>query len=441
MPKWSLSETELKTLIELFRRILAAGEAVREPETVGMTAQERWAPYGVQKCTEALPPKLTTFLEQFGWRRTMHIKIPELVGVLGDLGLKLDESQMRLVLAASAFWIDMGDQSAFQNAKALSAIEEFTLFVNAYAQSFPARFIPSREGDTLNKQFRALQRRRYGYDSMVRTPSALVKRLPMEARELIDSYADALLYGIKGASDALTATVAVAIGRPVDMTIVQQIKVALAAGMVWQHAGEFAEGPGMHPLLGVKNDDYGQEWDLANESITRALATISSLKSASGSDPTFAQTPSRIPVADVPLDARSLAALQRFNDYVSMFAVWINNKSANYEPEARLVAFDAAFKGGNATPVRSGQEILALLPPSSVKVIARFKALQDRGINDSQIASEFATALGDRANTMQCLEALEVGAAWMRGELSQLENVGVRGERVSVKPQAYSKRN
>src|SRR5262249_6042 len=146
--------------------------------------------------------------------------------------------------------------------------------------------------------------------------------------------------------------------------------------------------------IGARPEYDGERWDAAARVIQQALGAIGNATNLA-SNPEFVQTPARVPVANVSLDAKALTALQRLDDYVHAFRAWIRLDAAvTIAPEQRLATFDHAYRATNGPGqvATSGAKIVAMLPPGAMKVVANFDALLARGKRGDDIAEQLATA-------------------------------------------------
>lgn len=421
-----LTRSEVDALFKFLRLVLAVGDAGREPETLAQRPVDRWAEYGVEAAVRRLPRSVVPLFARHGWHRMSDqiepaAAITDVTDALRFHGHALTESQLQLLLIAGAYWVEPNEHSGFGDDKALAAIEELNGLVNGYAQSLPLRRVPGEEPDAANRNFRAYQRRRYGYDTTVRSPQALVRRLPTAAQELIDTYADRLVYGSPEAAFTFAATVAVALGRPLDETIARQLDLTFATSIMWRGMNRFPDDNHVHPLIGARTPDNEHEWDAVAPVIAEALEFLAG-PDVDSSDPSLVHTPSRAPVASVELDAKSLAALHRLDDYVNAFAAWLRHGAGStVAPSERIAAFDRAWRGEGRARATSGPRVLASLPPGAVKVVACFDALIARGRRGDEVALDLARALGDESWAPRMRRTLNVAAAWLNGELSKLE--------------------
>lgn len=343
----------------------------------------------------------------------------EIAAHLGETGNDYAEWALRGALLSGVFWLVPFDYAAYDSDDSLNEIEEFTYLVNAFAQSMPLHPRQNEPDDAQLQRFYTFQRRRYGYETPLRVPRQVTGDLSPHTIELIDAYEDRLLSRTPESAHMLATNIAVAIGRPVDETISHQIELALATALAWRHMTSLPSGPDAHPLLGIRNQNHGLAWDEAARAIARCLDFLYELPEGA-SNPASVQSPSWIPIAGVEIDGESLTALARLNEYVSVLAEWMSSPQASQlEPAARLPVFDQMFRerGSSAS---NGYRLLVSLPAGALDVVVHFNDIQD-GPGQTEIANEYATALGDRDIAPSCLLTLRTAVAWLNGQLSALE--------------------
>lgn len=419
----TLTPSELAALVELVQRFLDAGRAALDPEIVGQKPSERWAAFRPAEIVGRTPHRVQHLLARHGWHQDVtsaNTVVAEISALLTQAGRPLDDVRLRGALAAAGYWLDPMAHSALADEKAMIALEDLNGFVHGYLQSLPLRLTPGEHVDSANRRFRAYQRRRSGPATAVRSPQLMTRRLPMAARELLDGYADLLLFGSPVACRALAATLAVALGRPVDRTIAAQLDITLAVAVVWRELNDLPIGADAHPLLGVRPEFDPERWQTAYDTVNRNLAEL-----REGDDrdsaPTLVQTSARVPVAGVALDARALDALQRLDDFVATFAAWLRRpQSAEMALAQRLPAFDRAYRGGSKG-AQSGADIVAALPPAALRVVAAHDALTSRGRPGDEVVDALATALGDSNFASRHRRTLVTTASWLHGTQSELE--------------------
>jgi hypothetical protein len=328
---------------------------------------------------------------------------------------------MHLGLLAAAFWCEPDEDGALQNAKTLVAIEEFSSLVNAYVQSLPMRVDAETQPDVANRYFRAMQRRRYGMDATLREPRSLAKRLPMDAQHIVDTYSDQLFYGTRDAARRYGATVAAALGRPIDDTVVNQLEIALATAIMWRNNHGLPEDNSHDPIIGPRTFENEHEWGPISEVVDGALDALAS-RDNNTSDPALVHKAALVPVGDVQLDGPSLSGLQRLDDYIHLFATWILQGDGRTVPAGdRLRVFDNRLRGADGNSVTNGAHLLGSLPGPALKVIANVDALQARNRSADSVANELAMALGDTSWSKRLGRSLSVAAAWLNSELSPIE--------------------
>lgn len=402
-----------------------AGAPARRASMLDMTPTQRWAPFKPEKMAGRLPGRVSHLLSRYGWHQANTNErneglVDEISALLAESGHRLDAGQLHDVLIAAAFWVDPPAQSLFVDEKALIGFEEFVNFVAGYAQTLPAQFPPSAHPDEANRRFRAYQRRRNGQDSSTRTPKVLIKRLPFAAQEIVNTYADQLVYGNAKSAFVIAEYLAVALGRPMDALYARQIELTLATSLAWRFIGEFptADKGDVHPLLGIRPDFDAETWDAAKQRVDLALDY---LKRAAKPESMLGQPKALTPVLGVELDAAALQSLQVLDDYVSAFAGWMRaGEGKSVAPEMRLPAFDSQFRR-TQKPARVGAQIVAALTPNAMKVVANAGALLARGRNIEPAAVELALAMGGKNNAKRAHRTLITAVAWLNGQLSKME--------------------
>lgn len=403
-----------------------AGDPARRSELLDLTPSQRWAPFKPEKMAARLPGRVSHLLARYGWHQSSSSErneglVEEITALFASAGHDLEPSELHSVLIAAAFWVDPPAQTLFADEKALMAFEEFINFVSGYAQSLPTQFAETEHPDGANRRFRAYQRRRNGQDTPTRTPKVMIKRLPFAAQELVNTYADQLVFSAPQVAFAIAESVAVALGRPLDSVYTRQVEVTLAAALAWRHIGEFPlnEDGGVHPLLGARPESDSEVWDAAK---LRVDAAMVHLKQVAQTPASFLGQPAALtPVLGVELDAQALQSLQTLDDYVNAFASWIRAGDGKaIDAQMRLSRFDAQYRR-TQKPVRSGAQLVAALSPSAMTVVANAGALLARGRNIEPAAVEMALALGGKNNAPRCHRTLVTAVAWLNGQPSKME--------------------
>ncbi len=422
-----LQQTDVDALWAYLQLFVTAGEAARERETLGFKPSERWNPFNPAKAAARLPKAVADLVGHYGWSRAGSEQQQEAVAsAISELLAKnihwISDTDLRGALLAGAFWVDSLKHPATSDDISLAALEAFSDAVNGFVQSLPLRRVPNEHADAQNRRFRAYQRRIHGYESSTRSPQMLVKRLPRSAQELLEAYEDHLLFESPEAAHAFAATIAVAIGRPVDETLAYQLDLAMATSLVWRDISELPNDQDSHPLLGNRFVDDDRRWDAAAIAVEKALSFLNE-PSENSSDPKLVQRAALTPVAGIMLDAESLASIARLDDYLACFAAWIRlGPGLDMAPEDRLPAFDLYFYSDDYGAV-AGAEIIANLPTTAIKLIATVDALVTRRKGGPEVAEELAVALGDKALAARYWRTLHTAAAWLNGELSVMEKV------------------
>lgn len=402
-----------------------------------MTPDERWAPFRVDDVVASLPPAVGKVFAKFGWHRWTSSPassqvVDELSELMKEAGRPLSTARIRSLLVAGAYLIDPSEPEGLSDSRGMAALEDAVNFVNGYLQSLPPRRLPNAPEDPWNRAFRSYQRRRHGYDATTRSPQMFFKKLPDVAQNVVEQYTNHLLYESEEIATNYAATIAVALGRPIDPTIVNQLEIALATLSVWRDMAHFPKAAESHPLLGEPSDTDPELWQTAAAVVARCMYALEHLDESDGwSNPALVHAPSRVPVASVDLDAQSLFELQRLVDYVNTFASWLKVADNNGLPASeRLTLFDRSFSS-NPLANTTGADLIAELPPRAMRLIANFDALKAREKSGRETAVELATALGDKDLAPNCHRMLDTAVAWLNGDFSKLETGGEESTELS----------
>ena len=153
--------------------------------------------------------------------------------VLDAAGKSLTARRLHGALTAGSYWLDTESKETFAEEKSLIGGRKL-LELCQWLRSVAATSLYTRRTSRRSQPaISAYQRRRNGYDSPTRSPKIIVDRLPPAAQEIIDQYADQLIYHSPNAAHAFAATLAVALGRPVDETVTFQLEIALGTSIIW----------------------------------------------------------------------------------------------------------------------------------------------------------------------------------------------------------------
>jgi hypothetical protein len=402
---------DLHALFRLCGYLLTAGDAARTPGALAMQPLQRWRSVDILGLADALPEpvrqmfvagsdledRAAAFAEAWGHR-------------LAEVGIALAPERTLELLTTGASLITRADLAIFDDEQALLDLEELSNFVNGYLQSMPRRFVPGSHPDEHNRRFRAYQRRRNGIDAPVFSPSTLVRRQAPEVHELFDLTAS-LLVDEPSAIRRTALALAVAVGRPMDATVVDQFTLTMTVGCIWRSMQEFPKGTKVHPLLGRRPEQSPETWDVALRVTQMTMETLARPRRFS-SDPASVQLPSASTVAGATLDGPSLHSLQQLHHYVQAHAAW----SASREPGTSddLRTFHAFYLGSESDRL-SIPELVANLAPDARTVVAHANALIARDRPLTPLAQEIAVALGDTSLIEDVELTLTTAVQWLAG--------------------------
>jgi len=419
----TLSDGEIDAVVGFLERMIAAGRSGRT-HGAKLTPAERWEGFHPDVAAAQLPQRVQGLFAGYSWHRddwaqTATKVIVVVEDALSLRGKVLSEEELHGALVAASYWVEGEAEQAFVDEDTLVALEHFSAFVNGFAQALPMRRLPGEGEGAQHRRFAAYQRRRYGADAVPQTPAQMVQSLPRAGREAIDTYGRILLQRSPDAAHAYAARLAIAMGRPLDETIACQLSVTLATAVIWQNLSHLPNGAQDHVLLGDRSSGHARMWDAAAEVLFNTLGYLSE-PAAEASNPRAVQCAAHVPVAGVLLDAASLDALARLDEYVTLFNAWSRlDVSAAIPVNQRLRHFDAALSG-TMHRMNTGSDVVDRLPMDARQALEGFTIAKDTE-RSVDIAKELATALGD-SDAFACIErTLRTATSWSQSKPSAIE--------------------
>lgn len=424
----SLEPEELRIFGDFVQRLITGGKAECTASTLERAPSARWASVAPEQAIERLPSRVSYVLGKYAMsfaRDFSHEHLKGTAALAARADAKLSPHETRYVLMATALWMDPKLRAEFSQSASLSALEELNSFTNGYMQSISVRALDYAPPDELNRTFAAFQRRRHGITSKARSPKGLIRHLPQAAKDIIANYSSLLQGGGTSSGitspDAYVMLLATALGRGYDTTLIAQLKVTLAAAIIWRSLPSFpSPGKGVHPALGPAKAE-NPLWKVAAKAAGVGLKELSHERT-DGTPSDLVLPVANGPIHGVTLDATSVVALQRYIDYLTCFARWGTHKGAT---QLNLQAFDSRYRR-TTNPITSGISLLGTLPEELSNLLADIRQLKGSSTALHAAAEQVASVLGDTEQAPWCYLAIECASAWLSGSVSPLES-GERG--------------